>query len=125
MIKNFVCDKCGDLEYVLIDGYGFGDRILEDVSFEIRIKNDNFKVILAPGQDDYCIQLNMKYWLKEAHDYVSHHDFGECPKCRGDVDLGEPYDPEITPLPTGTPIKSYTLDEIIKNAKEKEKDRKE
>ena len=49
-MKKFICEGvdekgnpikgtgCGELEYVLMDGYTFGDRLLEDVMFQVRWK---------------------------------------------------------------------------------------
>jgi hypothetical protein len=33
------CEKCGDIPMAYLDGYSFGDTLLEGVTFEIRIKN--------------------------------------------------------------------------------------
>ena len=94
MLKQFDCEGCGVIDYVLINGYGFGDRLLEDVYFEVRIKDEKFVVALAPGQDEYCHQLNMVYWLEKAQAYAEQHDFGECPHCRSDVCLEEYEEPQ-------------------------------
>jgi len=31
--KELTCDSCGKIDYVLFEGYPFGDRMLEDVYF--------------------------------------------------------------------------------------------
>jgi hypothetical protein len=80
------CDNCGELEYVLMDGYSFGDRLLERVMFEVR-KNNNtdFQVNIDKESEDYFNTLNKKKWLKEAKDYASKNDIFTCPKCGDDV----------------------------------------
>ncbi len=91
---KFICEDfedkkgCGQIDYVLMEGYGFGDRMLEDVYFKVTLNDDKeYTVVEAEGQEDYTQQLNMKYWIKEAHEYVKSYDFAECPHCREDVSL--------------------------------------
>ena len=93
---KFVCEEfegeggCGEVDHILVNGYGFGDRLLEDVYFKVTLNDDGEYTVTEAeglGQEAYTHQLNMKYWLKEAHEYVKRHDFGECPKCSADVSL--------------------------------------
>jgi len=91
---KFICEEfegeggCGEVDHILVNGYGFGDRILEDVYFKVLLSDTGeYIVVEAEGQEAYTHQLNMKHWLEEAHEYVKQHDFGECPQCRADVSL--------------------------------------
>ena len=96
---KFTCEDCGELDYVLIDGYNVGDRVLEDVKF-VFYKLKNGDTILAENcilenghqhkweEDSYLKTLNKEYWLKQITDFGSPnpdmYEF-ECPKC-GDSD---------------------------------------
>lgn len=83
------CDNCGELDYVLMDGYSFGDRLLEGVMFEVRKDNKNFQVQISQESEDYFNGLNKKKWLKEATSYASKNDIFTCPKCGDDVAFPE------------------------------------
>jgi len=107
----------GDIDHVLINGYHFGDRLLEGVYFKVTIKDEEFKVVLAEGEEHYCKQLDMKHWVKEGHEFVKDYDIGECPHCREDVAL-EDYDPETAPTIVDTPAKAFSLGELLTKAKE-------
>lgn len=93
---SFKCDKCGDLDYVLFDGYPFGDRMLEDVMF--RRYNDGHVEINS--DDAYWQKLNSKMWLETAKEWSDDLDIGTCPKCKEDVDG----DPNWTAARGGIPI---------------------
>jgi hypothetical protein len=50
-----------------IDGYSFGDRLLEGVMFIITIQEDGtLKAETEPSAKSYMEDLNEKKWLKEA-----------------------------------------------------------
>lgn len=55
----------------VIDGYDFGDRLLEGVLFEVEFK-DNKVVSVKVEEDskDYFDDLNKTKWLKEAKKYA-------------------------------------------------------
>lgn len=58
-----------------IDGYHFGDRLLEGVLFDVTIKDE--RVVAIKVQDDCCeeerlVKLNMEYWYQEAREYAEH-----------------------------------------------------
>jgi hypothetical protein len=59
----------------LVDGYSFGDRLLEDVYFVISI-NDKGKLEATTHKDskDYVQTLNEKMWLKQALEYAERND---------------------------------------------------
>ncbi len=58
----------------LIDGYSVGDRLLEDVGFEVSFspKTEKVtKVVVEKDSEDYFEDLNTKKWIKEVKDYAS------------------------------------------------------
>jgi hypothetical protein len=58
---------------VRFDGYGFGEKILEDIYFiaEVSDKQIVISVQISPESDnDYWQGLNRRYWLNEARDYL-------------------------------------------------------
>lgn len=79
------CDTCGELEYVLLDGYDVGDRLLEGVLFEIRKKGKGYTATTQAKNEKYMKNLNEKKWLREMVRYAAETDTATCPKCRGDV----------------------------------------
>jgi len=53
------------------DGYSFGDRLLEGVTFTADVSEsgvENVKVI--EDDSDYFSNLNEKKWLRKATDYI-------------------------------------------------------
>jgi hypothetical protein len=65
------CDVCGDIESAKVNGYNFGDRILEGVLFEVKVVGKKLKTTeVEPSAKDYFKDLNEKKWLKEANDYL-------------------------------------------------------
>ena len=65
------CDKCGDIDYALYDGYGFGDRVLEGVDFVVKATKTKIKTVevVAPSKD-YFHTLNEKMYLKQANEML-------------------------------------------------------
>ena len=58
----------------LIDGYQVGDRLLEDVGFEVSFDPKTEKVTnieVEKDAEDYFSDLNTKKWLKEIKDYAN------------------------------------------------------
>lgn len=65
----------GEIPFAFIDGYSFGDRLLEGAMFKITITKDNkFKAETLPKDKDYLDGLNMKKWMKAALEYVKDND---------------------------------------------------
>lgn len=90
--KTFTCDTCGQIDHVLMDGYVFGDRILEGVMFKVM---PDLSVSIAPENAEYFKDLNQKKWLKAAKEHAKENDIATCPKCQGDVDA-QPTDQKAT-----------------------------
>ena len=61
--------------FFYVDGYDFGDRVLEGVNFKASLET-NGTVLIIHGTDsnDYLSTLNAKKWMDKAWDYVSEVD---------------------------------------------------
>jgi hypothetical protein len=81
---KLVCPDCGPVDACLLDGYQFGDRILEGVNF--RITTDSKKLIAEtlPEDEDYMSGLNKAKWLREAATSAFTADNMTCEKCGED-----------------------------------------
>jgi len=87
MCEKFYCDQCKEkLNIVLVDGYGFGDRLLEGVDFIVE-NVDNKPVVLNVDADSipYFEQLNKEYWFEVCGEYCEGLDIATCPACGYDV----------------------------------------
>ena len=84
--KTFNCEKCGDIPMALLDGYHFGDRILEGVMFEITITDNNTITAKAQKESaDYMATLNESKWNNAAVECAKSYDVFVCPTCGGEV----------------------------------------
>jgi len=92
--KPFYCLKCKkDVDEVNVDGYDFGDRLLEGVMY--RVKNvDGFPKLLGivdagkvidPKDDAYLSQLNNDYWNKMCLWHCEELDIAYCPTCGDEI----------------------------------------
>lgn len=58
----------------LINGYDFGDRILEDVMFEVTFKDTEIiSIKVEEDSESYFETLNTKMYLKSAKKYAQHY----------------------------------------------------
>ena len=86
------CPDCGAVDFVYLDGYAFGDRMLESVLFMVKVDGKFTVLGVKKGHQEYFETLNTKMWLKECLDYCDDaYKQGElvcqCPKCEGDIIL--------------------------------------
>jgi len=81
----FFCLKCGKIDEVIVDGYYFGDKLLEGVEFIVKNVNGEPKVMNDFEVDPYMIQLNIPYWIRECEDFCMQHDIASCSKCGEEV----------------------------------------
>lgn len=87
---QIICDGCGrKLDYVLVDGYGFGDKMMEGVMFKVRLSDSGW---VCEGMKDkdteaYMEQFNWDYWSERCEEFVAGDDVAECPYC-GDQEVG-------------------------------------
>ena len=84
---KFYCMECERMvDEVLIDGYIFGDRLLEGVMFRVIDVDGVPKCIGVTSEcEPYFSQLNTVMWLDRCEEFCKNYDFGECPKCSDDV----------------------------------------
>jgi len=75
-VNNGGSKKIEPRKQAMVDGYGFGDRMLENVMFIITIQDDNtLKAEIHPDSASYFEQLNKEMWLKEDIKYAMLTDF--------------------------------------------------
>ena len=90
---TIICDNCGaDLDYVLVDGYAFGDRTMEGVMFKARLSNmkevdgkrkqTGWTCIGVREEDEaYMKQFDWNYWSNLCEEYCERNDLAQCPLC--------------------------------------------
>lgn len=80
------CNNCGKVPHVLVHGYDFGDRLLEDVWFMVEDVDGKPSVIgVTPDCEDYFSELNKDMWIDACQTYCEHLDVAMCPKCPRDI----------------------------------------
>lgn len=85
---KFHCEECGDLDYVVVDGYEYGDRALEGVGFEIRKDNSGKLSIKISDEDaDYFSQFNAEHFYNMILELVSKHGMVNCPDCGEEIEI--------------------------------------
>lgn len=105
-MKKFICNDvnsagqlikdsgCGEIDYYLMDGYSFGDRILEGVMFKVfyDIVGDLcVDTVESWDENGYLAGLNKEYWLEMVLSYAKNNDIGTCLNCENDIcaEVGE------------------------------------
>ncbi len=79
-LPQFMTEDGKPVTDIKVDGYGFGDRLLEGVYFtgQWNDKAKRYKVIgVVDSSKDYFDGLNKKKWLKAAEDYMNDTDGAE------------------------------------------------
>ena len=75
-MKKFYCPKHGAIDCVYVDGYHFGDRLLEGVDFKITLNDDGtYNAELEEALGRY---FNEEKILKDCIEFVEQTDFGKC-----------------------------------------------
>jgi predicted RNA-binding Zn-ribbon protein involved in translation (DUF1610 family) len=84
---RFTCPDCGAVsDHLLVNGYAFGDRLLEGVQFVVTVGPSGAVAVANRAEDaKYMAGLNAKKWLKAAREYVADADDLTCPACGTDV----------------------------------------
>ncbi len=68
--KGFKNDNGNFANEAYFDGYPFGDRLLEDVTFKGIVKDGKLSVEITESDADYFSDLNQKKWLNEAKSWL-------------------------------------------------------
>ena len=86
MTKLF-CEECNEIpEFVYIDGYNFGDRLMEGVNFKLKFSNKTVECIGVEEQSEvYMKQFNWEYWKERCNLIAKDYDVFTCPKCGEDI----------------------------------------
>ena len=72
--------------WTALDGYPFGDRLLEGVMFIVDNRND--KPVVAGVTNSckpYFNQLNKEMWIKECEKFCLTYDVAQCPDCGDEI----------------------------------------
>lgn len=91
---KFNCEHCGEVDYVVVDGYRYGERLLEGVAFEVRRDDDGkYHAQVEEVARDYFAQFNQRMYLDQIEADVATEEFAICPKCGDEVRLNNPTAP--------------------------------
>ena len=86
-MRKLFCDNCQkELDFVYVDGYGFGEAIMDGVVY--KVKNTNGKPECIGFEEmykGYMIQFNWQYWKEMCEAYCKNLDIAACPNCEDDV----------------------------------------
>lgn len=106
---NFNCPKHGEVDHVLVNGYGFGDRLLEGIMFEVRV-SDAHEYDVRPICPDDLKGLDAPHWSQRCREYAATSDFARCPheRCNEDVSL-QPWDEDWVELAEYRKLKGWCV----------------
>jgi hypothetical protein len=81
------CWNCGQDKDFQIDGYSFGDRLLEDVMFTVTFKDGKVEVAYPNWESDpYMSGINTPYWCELIQESITskpevYDEYLYCPHC--------------------------------------------
>ena len=80
---RIICDGCKkELDYVLVNGYPFGDRLMEGVMFKVCLSKNKWICIgVEEEAKEYIKQFNWKYWKSICESFCNENDLAHCPLC--------------------------------------------
>lgn len=85
---KLVCDNCGAIDYVLVDGYEVAGRLLEGVMFEVEDKDGKPHTIGVTARDEeYFDQFNQIKFILAMDALCETEEEAECPKCGEYIDI--------------------------------------
>ena len=124
---QFDCEHCGKVDHALLDGYDFGDRLLEGVMFEVRVADDGtISIQVQEKHRSYFSQLNEQMWLEAAKERAEEilSDPGDgfyCPKCHNFFPHNQNQSAQKKEEGIiGKPIKLGQIGDVLKKLKENE-----
>ena len=87
MKNEIFCECCNkQLEFVYVDGYSFGDRLMEGVMFSVKAIEGKPNCFGCRKEYElYMKQFNWDHWKKQCEDYCDDLDIATCPICGNDV----------------------------------------
>lgn len=110
---SLYCEFCKkELPYALVDGYNFGDRLLEGVMFKVEHRNEGPNCIgVEESSEAYMKGLNWEHWKKKCEEYCEDLDIAQCPDCHDDIDfiIYSPDDKKPKPVFVGKSISAQDL----------------
>lgn len=86
-MRDLFCENCDKkLDFVYVDGYSFGDRLMEGILFKVKVV-DNKPECIGVSEDDepYMTQFNWEHWKKRCEEFCEDLDIATCPNCNYDV----------------------------------------
>ena len=86
MTKLF-CEHCNEQkDIVFIDGYDFGDRLMEGVKFKVKFSDGKAECIgVEEEAKPYMDQFNWGHWKKRCEEFAESYDVFICIECGDDV----------------------------------------
>lgn len=113
---KFMTDN-GEVPFAYVDGYDFGDTLLEGVYFKVTLEGTDFKVTeVADDAKEYMKGLNLKKWLAEAQDFCKEQDIFIAPDMETDVwvvDETGKENPHIKPRPAPVAVSMGKWTDLI------------
>ena len=86
MAKQLItCENGHQHDEMKINGYSFGERLLEDVMFIVWIDDGKWFAKVSPEGASYFKRMNQEMWLQECVEYSEQNDSFECIECGTDV----------------------------------------
>jgi hypothetical protein len=86
MTKLF-CETCNEeQDTVFVDGYDFGDKLMEGVKFKVKFIDGKAKCIgVEEDSEPYMKQFDWEHWKKRCEEFAQDYDVFICVKCGDDV----------------------------------------
>lgn len=85
-MRDLLCDNKCNIDFIYVNGYDFGDRIMEGVKFKVRVVNGKPECFgMDPDSEPYMVQFDWKYWKQKCEDYCDDIDIAQCPQCKQDI----------------------------------------
>lgn len=118
-MRLLFCDnKCNKaLQYVYVNGYDFGDRLMEGVMFKIEVVDGKAICTGVHSESEpYMIQFDWEHWKKRCEDFCVNADIAQCPHCGEDVLVEDEETAAERPEPVAIGMKPTKdiLNEILK-----------